>query len=659
MPVRVETKGEIAVVAIDNPPVNASSAAVRAGLIAAAEEIDADPAVQGAVVIGRGRVFIAGADVSEFDKPPVEPHLPDVVMRIERAAKPWLAAIHGMALGGGLEIAMGCRWRVASPGASLGMPEVNLGLIPGAGGAARLPRLVPIDLAAEMASIGRPIRAEKARDAGLVDAILEGDLEAAAIDHLRQALAGSLPTPTLERPTPPAPDDAFWTEKETAALRVHRGQAAPPLALAALRRAVEGPADAALTAERAEHLRLRASPESQALRYVFFAERAAMKPPVEAAPAALKAVGVVGGGTMGAGIAVALLDAGLAVTLLERDQEALDRGRAKIAETYDRSVERGRLCATARDERLGRLTGALDASALSEADLVIEAVFEDLEVKRDVFRRLDAACKPGAILATNTSYIDPNAIAEAVSRPDAFVGLHFFSPANIMRLLEVVRADTTSDRALATAWALAKKLGKTPVLSGVCEGFIGNRILKAYRAETEALLLAGVAPSAIDRAMRGFGMPMGPMEMQDLAGHDIAAAMRAAARDRGEAIHAPVSDRLVAEGRLGQKTGGGWYDYAQGDRKPRPSPKAEALVAEEVAKAGGPDPAVVALGDDAIAERILERMAAEGRRILDEGIARSEEDVDLVEVHGYGFPRRRGGLMYWRRTRNATKGEAP
>ncbi len=647
MPVTVQPRGDVALVVIDNPPVNATSRAVRAGLMDAVARVDGDPALRAAILMGRGRTFVAGGDVTEFDRAPEPPHLPEVVAGIEAAAKPWLAAMHGAALGGGLELALGCRWRVAARGTRLGLPEVTLGLIPGAGGTVRLPRLVALDMAARMASLGAPVSADAARDAGLLDAVLDGDLEAGAIAFLDAALAGPLPLRTLDRPAPADPGTAAWQGHRVASEKKHRGQAAPALALESMHAAVNGPADAALAAERQTHLRLRGTVESRALRHVFFAERAALKAPVDAEPGPLDAAGVVGGGTMGAGIAVAFLDAGIPVTLLERDQAALDRGLSVVAGTLDASVKRGRLTAADRAARWANLTGTLAAADLGSADVVVEAVFEDLAVKRAVFERLDAACKPGAVLATNTSYIDPNAIAAATRRPDAVVGLHFFSPAQVMKLLEVVRTDGTSDGTLATAWALARRLGKTPVLSGVCDGFIGNRILKVFRQAAERLLLQGAGPADVDGAMRAFGMPMGPFEMQDLAGLDIAAAMRAANRARGQAVFAPVADRLVAAERLGQKAGGGWYDYAAGDRTPRPSDAVAEIIDEEAAKAGT---ARTPLDRAAIQRLVLGPMVEEGRQILAEGIAATPDAIDLVEVHGFGFPRWRGGLMFWGET---------
>lgn len=641
MPVSVQIRADLALVAIDNPPVNAASRAVRAGLLAAAAQVDAAAGVRAALLLCRGRTFTAGGDITEFDQPPLAPHLPDVVSRIEAATTPWLAAIHGTALGGGLEIAMACRWRVATAGARFGLPEVTLGLIPGAGGTVRLPHLVPLDLAAEMVSIGAPIAAVRAHAAGLIDAVLDDDLEAGAVDWLRRALDRDPPPRTLDRPLPAAPDAGFWAAAAAAAARRHKGQGAPALALRSLDTALTMPATAALAEERRVHLDRRQSDESRALRHVFFAERAAARPPVDAAPGPLDRAGVVGGGTMGSGIAVACLDAGIPVTLVECDRAALDRGVAAVRGILDGAVRRGRMAADQRDARLALLTGTLDTGALADADLVIEAVVEDLTVKQAVFRQLDAACKPGAVLATNTSYIDPGRIAAATGRPEAVIGLHFFSPANVMTLLEVVRTDAAAPRTLATAWAVAKRLGKTPVLAGVCDGFIGNRILKTCRREAEALLLHGLHPADIDGAMRGFGLPMGPFEAQDLAGLDIAAAARTAARARGETVAAPVSDALVAAGRLGQKAGRGWYDYAAGDRTPQPAAAVAAIIAGlATGPAADRDPA-------AVQQRILSAMADEGRRILDDGIARSPAAIDLVQILGFGFPRWRGGLMYW------------
>jgi 3-hydroxyacyl-CoA dehydrogenase len=648
MTVAIDRDGEIAIVTVENPPVNALNHAMRQGLFDAAVALDGDPEVRAVALVAAGRTFIAGADIAEFGKPPQPPHLPDVVARIEAAAKPWVAAIHGTALGGGLEVALGCRWRVAVASARLGLPEVTLGLVPGAGGTVRLPRLVPLADAIEIVTGGRPVPAARAAALGLIDAVVGDDLRAEAVAFARAALGRPVPGPLTARPPKDAPDAAFWAEQERAVARRARGEAAPLRALACLRKAVEADAAEALAFERETFLDLRGSDQARALRHVFFAERAAPRPPefegVAARP--IRRAAVIGGGTMGAGIAAALRDAGVPVVLVERDEAALDRGLANLRGIYVGAVKRGRMSEAARDDRLAGVEGATDYARLADSDLVIEAVFEDLEVKRAVFARLEAACRADAVLATNTSYLDPNAIAGVTARPERVLGLHFFSPANVMKLLEIVPASATAPDAVATGLALARALGKVPVIAGVCDGFIGNRIYKVQRTQAERMLLAGAQPTDVDRAMRGFGMPMGPFEVQDLSGLDIAAAQRKAARARGETPFAPVADRLVAIGRLGQKTGGGWYDYAPGDRTPRPSAAVAAIVAEEAS--GHPK----AKGTDAdLAESILFPMVDEAARILAEGIARRPADIDLVEIHGYGFPRWRGGLMHWAEAR--------
>ncbi|PQO23048.1 3-hydroxyacyl-CoA dehydrogenase [Rhodobacteraceae bacterium WD3A24] len=646
MVVNIERADGIAVVTVDNPPVNATSQPVRQGLWEAAENLDADPGIRGVVLACAGRTFIAGADVREFGKPPEPPHLPDLIARIERADKPWAAAIHGSALGGGLEVTLGCRFRVAAPGAKLGLPEVTLGVVPGAGGTVRLPRLVPAEDAIEIATTGKPVDAAQAEALGLVDAVVEGDLVTEARAFLQVALTRPLPDPLTARPPVSSPDPAFWEAQEAAITRRAKGQAAPLRAMECLRRSIESDLADAFAHERATFLELRETDQAKALRHVFFAERAAARPPevkgIE--PRALGSAGVVGGGTMGAGIATAMLAAGIPVTLVERDDDAAARARDAVARLVEAGAKRGRINADGMD----RLAVTADYDELAGTDLVVEAVFEDRGVKRDVFARLDAACRPDAVLATNTSYLDPGDIAGATRHPERVLGLHFFSPAHVMKLLEIVPAAHTDGEVLATGFALARRLGKVPVLAGICDGFIGNRILKVTRAQAERLLLAGAQPSQVDAAMRAFGQPMGPFEAQDLGGLDIAAAQRKAARDRGEAVFAPVADRLVAAGRLGQKTGGGWYDYADGDRSPQPSQAVEAIIAEEAARAGLPP---VDLSETGLAERILFPMVDEGARILDEGVARRAADIDLVEIHGYGFPRWRGGLMHWAEAR--------
>ncbi|PPJ48409.1 3-hydroxyacyl-CoA dehydrogenase [Rhizobium sp. KAs_5_22] len=640
--VTIARQGTIAVVTIDNPPVNALSQAVRQGLVDAVSALDGDPHISAVVLVCAGRTFIAGADVSEFDKPPQPPHLPDVVSAIELAAKPWIAAIHGSALGGGFEVALGCRFRLATADASVGLPEVTLGIVPGAGGTVRTLRLAGVEAAVDLVTTGKPVRAPRALELGLIDRIVEGDLRAAAIAFAGDALA--LPQPLSLRPAPTVPD-AFWMETEAAIAKRARGEVAPLRALACLRRASETDFAAALQFERATFLELRASEQAAALRHVFFAERAAPRPAglsgVQVLP--LRNTAVIGGGTMGAGIAAALRDAGLPVILIERDDAAVERGIANLRDIFAGAVKRGRLTEAAAEARLAGVTGSTDYAALADTDLVIEAVFEELSVKRQVFEQLGRVCRPDAVLATNTSYLDPRAIAEGLPNPGRFIGLHFFSPANVMKLLEIVPTPQTAEQTLATGFALGRMLGKVPVRAGICEGFIGNRILKRYRAEAEALVGQGVAIAAVDAAMRGYGFAMGPFEAQDLGGLDIAFLQREGVRAAGQDVPETLGDILVRAGRKGQKTGGGWYDYKPGDRRPVPSEEVARLLGARI------EPGL-ALDAEAIADRLVGAMAREGEAILSEGIAEKTSDIDLVEIHGYGFPRWRGGPMFGTRS---------
>ncbi|PWE53801.1 3-hydroxyacyl-CoA dehydrogenase [Metarhizobium album] len=642
MPVVIAREGRIAVVTIDNPPVNALSQALRQDLFDAAESLDGDGDVDAVVLICAGRTFIAGADVNEFGKPPQPPHLPDVVSRVERAAKPWIAAVHGSALGGGLEVALGCRFRVATASASLGLPEVKLGLVPGAGGTVRLPRLVGAAAAVEMVTGGAPVDARKAAAMGLVDHVVDGDLRSFAVEFAQDVVGKPLPRPIADRAVA-AVGDGFWEAAEKTVGAKAKREIAPLRALACLRKASEASFDAAMAFERETFLELRGSPQAAALRHVFFAERAASRPAELAGIASrdIRSAAVIGGGTMGAGIAAALRDAGLPVILIERDTAAVERGLANIRGIFDAAVKRGRLTAEAAAARMAGVSGGDDYRLLADTDLVIEAVFEDLAVKHAVFATLSAVCRPNAVLATNTSYLDPERIGEGIAGPERFLGLHFFSPAQVMKLLEIVPTAATAPDVLATGSALARLLGKIPVRAGICDGFIGNRILKVTRAQAERLLLSGATPAAVDAAMRAFGLPMGPFEAQDLGGLDIAAFQRQAARARGETPFAPVADRLCEMGRFGQKAGAGWYDYADGGRTPSPSPVVEQVVAE--------------LGDGktrrhwdeaSIADAIILPVVNEGAAILRDGVALRPADIDLVKIHGYGFPRWRGGPMH-------------
>ena len=640
MSVATRCDGAILHVVLDAPPVNAIGRAMRQGLLDAVHEAGA-AGVERVIVSGAGRAFAAGADAREFDAPPAPPHLPDVLDAIERSPVPWIAAIDGVALGGGAEIAMACRMRIAAPGARIGLPEVTLGVIPGAGGTQRLPRLIGLSAACEMIAFGKPVDAARARELGLVDAV-EPDPVAAARAVPSDVVAAARPV----RDMPPPDDDPAARARIGARLAArHGGQIAGPRALEIVAGGLSRPFDVALAAERAAFLELRASSQARALRHVFFAERGAKAPPRLGVPmpTAPRCAAVVGGGTMGAGIAYAMLEAGLDVVLIETDATAAARAAANVDRLFDAGLERGRVDAAAVAARRARLTVAADYAAACEADLAIEAAFEDMDVKRAIFAALERALPAEAVLATNTSYLDLDRIAAAVADPGRVVGLHFFAPAHVMRLLEVVRGARTSDRALATGFALAKALRKVPVLSGVCDGFIGNRILTRYRAAAEDLLLRGATPATVDDAMRAFGYAMGPFEAQDLSGLDIAhAARRTRAAQGGDASDAPVADRLVAAGQLGRKAGAGWYRYpTTGDRDENPDAGRAAL--DEAARRGVPrgDPDA-----DEIARRLVLAMVNEAAAILDEGIARTATDIDLVTVLGYGFPRWRGGLMH-------------
>lgn len=647
MTVTIAREASVAVVTVDNPPVNALSQALRQALVEAVAELDADAAVKAVVLMCAGRTFIAGADVSEFGKPPQPPHLPDVVAGIEAAKKPWVAAIHGSALGGGLEVALGCAYRVAVASASLGLPEVKLGIIPGAGGTVRLPRLIGAAAAVDLITGGSPVGARKAEGLGLVDAIIDGDLRAGSVAFAAGVAEKPLPQP-ISRRAVPAVEASFWESAEKAVAAKARRENAPLRALASIRKACETDFSDAMAFERETFLVLRGSEQAAALRHVFFAERAAPRPPELAGitPREIRSAAVIGGGTMGAGIAAALRDAGLPVALIERDAAAVERGLANVRAIYDGSVKRGRLTQEVADQRMAGVTGGDDYGLLADTDLVIEAVFEDLAVKRAVFEQLSAVCRPDAVLATNTSYLDPGAISAGIAHPERFLGLHFFSPAHVMKLLEIVPTQTTAPEVLAAGFALARQLAKIPVRAGICDGFIGNRILKVTRAQAERLLLSGATPSMVDAAMRAFGLPMGPFEAQDLGGLDIAAFQRKAARERGETPFAPVAERLCALQRFGQKTGGGWYDYHPGDRAPKPSEAVAAVIAEEAT--GRPQKT---WDDASISDAIVLPMVNEATRILEGRVALRAGDIDLVKIHGYGFPRWRGGPMHYAEAR--------
>jgi 3-hydroxyacyl-CoA dehydrogenase len=640
--VTVERRSDIAVVTLDNPPVNAFSLHLRQALQPVLAELRDDDAVAAIVIACAGRTFVSGADITEFGtaRAGASPNLPEICALIETMAKPVVAAIHGTAFGGGLELAMACHHRVAHPKALLGLPEVKLGLLPGSGGTVRLPRLVPAQKALAMITSGNPIGAAEALAEGLVDAIAEGDLVDAAVAFARGKI-GHAPVPVRDREARVSGGSygALDGLIEEVAKKA-RGLEAPVAAANAVRNALRMPFDIALKAERDAFLRLVAGDQSRAQRHLFFAEREAQKVPgigKDVAPRAIRKAGVIGAGTMGGGIAMALANGGIPVTIVEMSQAALDRGLGVIAGNYDTSIARGSLTEAKKAERMARLSGALDYSALADCDLIIEAVFEEMAVKKDVFGKLDAIAKPGAILATNTSYLDVNEIAASTSRPHDVIGLHFFSPANVMKLLEIVRGDRTAPDVVATALALARQIGKVAAVVGVCPGFVGNRMLAARSAEGEALLLEGALPHEIDDVFTGFGWPMGPFAMSDLAGLDIGWRNR---KSFGKT--AAVADALCEDGRFGQKTGKGYYRYD--GRKAEVDPEVTTLIEDASRKAGVTRRAVSA---EEITERTMFPLVNEGARILEEKIASRPSDIDLVWANGYGFPVGKGGPMFW------------
>ena len=640
MTIHYQHHGSVVVVTIDNPPVNAMNHAVRQELVDAAARLDTDPSVTAIVLAGAGSVFVGGADITEFDRPVEEPSLPAVITAIETARKPWVAAVQGVALGGGLELILGCHYRLAGPQAHFALPEVGLGIIPGAGGTQRLPRLVGIEAAIGVVAESQTLNAHRAVQLGLVERVVSSNLLAEAIAFAESAATKPLPLTAANRSLATV-DSAFWQAAETRIGAKSKGTAAPLLALAALRFGAEHGFAQGITLERATFLRLRATEESAALRYLFFAERAAPRPAdlKGIVPRPITTTAVIGGGTMGAGIAAALRNAGLPVVLVERDAESLARGVKTLANIFDAATRKGNLTPEAAAARMAGVVPAVGYADLAVCDLVIEAVFEDITTKRAVFAELAQVCRTDAILATNTSYLNPSEIAAGLPNPARFIGLHFFSPAHVMKLLEIVPIPETAPEVLAASFDLARRLGKVPVRSGICDGFIGNRILRRYRGEAEAMLRGGVSFVQIDAAMRELGFAMGPFEMQDLAGLDISYMMREAARALGENVPETPGDILVRAGRKGQKTGGGWYDYHLGDRKPQPSAETARLIAPLLGPA-------VEMQAVQITTRLIAAMAVEGQAILSEGVARSAADIDLVEVYGYGFPRRLGGPMF-------------
>ncbi|MBB5684634.1 3-hydroxyacyl-CoA dehydrogenase NAD-binding domain-containing protein [Sphingobium boeckii] len=635
--VTTERQGDVLVIISNNPPVNALGAAVRIGLQAGIQQAMDDDSVKAVVIRCDGRTFFAGADITEFGKPPVDPWLPELVDFIENCPKPVVAAIHGTALGGGLETALACHYRVAVASAQLGVPEVKLGLLPGAGGTQRLPRVAGIEAAVEMCATGTPISAAKAEALGLVDKIAGDDtLAADAIAFAQDAISRG-PRKSSEMPVKgdPASIEAF----AKANAKKFRGFEAPAANIACVEAATRLPFAEGMAFEREQFTKLMFGAQSAAQRHIFFAERKASKIDGIAEGITLRdirKVGVIGAGTMGGGISMNFLSAGIPVTIVEQEQAALDRGTGVVRKNYEASAAKGRIKPEAVEQAMGLLTPTLNIEDLADCDLIIEAIFENMDVKKEVFGKLDTIAKPGAILASNTSYLDVNEIAAATSRPQDVLGLHFFSPANVMKLLEVVRGAKTADDVLATAMAVAKKIKKVAVVAGVCDGFIGNRMLKPRQIEAMKLLMEGATPQQIDKVHMDFGMPMGPFQMSDLAGVDIG-------WHRDPSRIENVRDALCAVGRWGQKTGKGFYDYDE-KRNPSPSPEVQAIIDDFSAKAGAVKREI---SDQEIIERTLYTMVNEGALILEEKMAQRASDIDVVWIYGYGWPIYRGGPMFW------------
>ena len=633
--------GDVLVVVSDNPPVNALGAAVRQGLAEAMKTAEADPAVRAVVIVGHGKTFFAGADITEFGKPMQGPNLGEVIDAIEGLSKPVVAAIHGTALGGGLEVALGCHYRVAAPSAKLGLPEVKLGILPGAGGTQRLPRVIGVEAALPMIVTGDPIPAKKAQELGLIDKIVgEGSLEADAIAFAKE-VAGRSDHPVSSRRTDkiggtdPAVFDRFRQEHA----RRLKGFEAPEACIQAVKAATELPFAEGIRKERELFMKLVSGTQSAALRHNFFAERAAAKIddlPADTQLIPIRKVGILGAGTMGGGIAMNFLTAGIEVVIVEREQAPLDRGVGVVRRNYENTAKRGRLTMEQVDAAMGKLTPTLSYDDLADCDLVIEAVFENMDVKKEVFGRLDAIVKQGAILASNTSYLNIDEIATATKRPEFVLGLHFFSPANVMRLLEIVRGAKTSPAVLATAMALSKKIGKIAVVAGVCDGFIGNRMLSPRQREANKLILQGAPYDRVDQVLLDFGFPMGPFQMADLAGLDLG-------WNKETSKSASIRDLLCERDRRGQKNGRGFYDYDE-KRNRTPSPEVQQIIRDFAARSGE---AQREIGDEEILERLLYPMVNEGALILEEKMAQRASDIDVVWLNGYGWPAWTGGPMFW------------
>ena len=644
--VDLDRRGRIAVLTVNNPPVNALSHGVRLGLRDGLRQAVADPALGAIVIVCAGRTFIAGADITEFGKPPKEPGLHEVLGLIETSPKPVVAAVHGTALGGGLEVTLACHWRVGVRAARFGLPEVKLGLLPGAGGTQRLPRVVGVEKALQMIVSGDPIGGEEAQRLGLVDELVDGDLAAAGVAYAERVLAEQRPLRKIRdmddktgavRGTP-----EVFAEFRKSVARQTRGFRAPENCIKAVEAAVALPFEEGLKRERELFLELMSSAESKAQRYIFFAEREAAKipdVPPDTPTLTITKAAVLGAGTMGGGIAMNFASVGIPVTVVEVNREALDRGLGVVRKNYEATASKGRLTAADVEKRMGLIQGTTDFGAIADADIVIEAVFEEMPIKKEVFAKIDKLCKRDAVLATNTSTLDVNEIASATARPESVIGMHFFSPANVMRLLEVVRGAKTSKVAVATAMAVGRRIAKVPVCVGVCYGFVGNRMLHQRGREAEKLILEGALPQQVDEVLYDFGFPMGPFAMGDLAGLDVGWRIR-----KGRGVKSPVADRICELGRFGQKTGAGYFRYEKGDRTPRPDPEVEKLILEVAREQGIQRRAIP---EQEILERLLYPMVNEGAKILEEKIAIRASDIDVIWIYGYGWPVYRGGPMFW------------
>jgi len=653
--VTVSNRDGVAVITLQNPPVNGLGFAVRASLQAAVDATANDDGVRALVITGSGRMFCGGADISEFGTtpPPGTPHLPSLLDTLEASDKPVVAAIHGVALGGGFELALGCHVRLAAPGTRVGLPEVTLGITPGAGGTQRLPRLIGVPAALDVIVSGAMVPAVKALALGMIDEIVEGDIVDAAVARAQQLVAGSTPPRRAsaldDRLAEARGKPAIFADFRKKMARRARGFEAPYACVDCIEAAVSQPFAEGLATERATFQRLVASDQSKAQRRAFFAERQVAKipdVPKDTPTLPINTAAVIGCGTMGGGIAMNFANAGIPVTIFEVSQEAIDKGLAVITKNYAATVAKGRLSQEKMDTRLGLISTTLDYEDLGNADVVIEAVFEDMGLKKEVFGKLDTVCKPDAILASNTSTLDVDEIASATTRPDQVIGTHFFSPANVMKLMENVRGAQSSPQTIATIMKLSKRIGKVGVLVGICDGFVGNRMLYAYRRQADFLLEEGALPSQIDRVIYDFGLPMGPYAMGDLAGLDIGWSIR-----KGQAATRPkhlrystVADRICELGRFGQKTGAGWHRYEPGSRTPIPDPEIEQLILS-ISEAQGITRREVT--DQEILERCMYPLVNEGAKILEEGLALRASDIDIVWMYGYGFPRYRGGPMFW------------